>query len=157
MLHWDTLSFWVESSITTKKHSPGLKNDCGVHISRELSNLAGLRLPGLGDFLLRPRLPVLIPVMCHAQTLKTVNVVLAGLEAWQKACEGLLQNQTPNLKYLNIFAQNHFVSLEPTSLTTLPPCVDSLTQCLVNDLPSYFSRVQRVVLRQFPGLILRIF
>ena len=43
--------------------------------------------------LLRPRLPVLTPVMCHAQTLKTVNVVLTGLEAWQKACEGLLQNQ----------------------------------------------------------------
>ena len=127
MLHWDTLSFWVESSITTKKHSPGLTNDCGVHISRELSNLAGLRLPGLGDFLLRPRLPVLARVMRHAQTLKTVNVALAGREAWHEVCEGLLQNQAPNIEYLNIFAQIISFSLEPSSPTTLPPCVDSLT------------------------------
>ena len=43
--------------------------------------------------LLRPRLPVLTPVMCQAQTLKTVNVALTGQEAWQKVCEGLLQDQ----------------------------------------------------------------
>ena len=49
MLHWDTLSFGVESYII-KNHSPGLTNLCGVH-TREPSNLAGLWLPGLGDFI----------------------------------------------------------------------------------------------------------
>lgn len=101
----------------------------------------------------RPRLPVLTRVMCHAQRLKTVNVVLTGLEAWQKVCEGLLQNQAPNLEYLNIFTQNHCI-FTGTLFSDNAPSLRRLhlSQCLVNLSSSTLSNLTELaVVFVFPG------
>jgi hypothetical protein len=103
------------------------------------------RAPSLATWLGRldrPRLPVLTRVMCHAQRLKTVNVALTGQEAWQKVCEGLLQNQAPNLEYLNIFAQNYFV-FTGTLFSDNAPSLRRLhlSQCLVNLCSSTLSNL----------------
>ena len=57
--------------------------------SRELGQLA------------YPKLSVLSRVMCHAQRLKTVNM-LVEQATWQEICEGILQNRAPSLEYFHL-------------------------------------------------------
>ena len=79
-----------------------------------------------------PKLSVLSRVMCHAQWLKTVNM-LVEQTTWQGICEGILQNRTPSLEYfhLSIRGTKMFTG---TLFSDDAPCLRRLHLrcCLVN-------------------------
>ena len=53
-----------------------------------------------------PKLSVLSRVMCHAQRLKTVNM-LVEQTTWQGICEGILQNRAPSLDYFHLIVPSN--------------------------------------------------
>jgi hypothetical protein len=94
--------------------------------------------------LVYPKLSVLSRLMCHAQRLKTVKM-LVKQAAWQGNCEGIFQNRAPSLEYFHLIVP----SIRGTEMFTgtlfsdNAPCLRRLhlRSCLVNLFPPALSNL----------------
>ena len=80
-----------------------------------------------------PKLSVLSRVMCHAQRLKTVNM-LVEQTTWQGICEGILQNRAPSLEHFHLSIRGTTQMFTGTLFSDDAPCLRRLHLrcCLIN-------------------------